>query len=313
MVGYDERFARVKERLARKQHLEAIMQDLQNQYSDVLAKVTELREIKAEEQKDVDRLEQGSLAAFFLNVVGKKEEKLAKEQREAYQAAVKCDAAEKELFEVESRLNRTVEELATLQDCEKEYENLLQEKRNDIKRQGLPAAEEIIKIEKQLFEVEKKEKEIREAVAAGTKAKELAKAAHESLDSADGWSTWDLFGGGLMTDMLKHGDIDEAQKRIEELQIQLRNFKTELTDVRIEATITIDIDEMLKFADYVFDGFFADYTVKHRIEDAIGQVKETEEKIDGLLRQLSLLEAENEKESERCRETMRRLITTTEV
>ncbi len=313
MVGYDERFARVKERLARKQHLEAIMPDLQNQYSDVLAKVTELREIKAEEQKDVDRLEQGSLAAFFLNVVGKKEEKLAKEQREAYQAAVKCDAAEKELFEVESRLNRTVEELASLQDCEKEYEMLLQEKRNDIKRQGLPAAEEIIKIEKQLFEVEKKEKEIREAVAAGTKAKELAKAAHESLDSADGWSTWDLFGGGLMTDMLKHGDIDEAQKRIEELQIQLRNFKTELTDVRIEATITIDIDEMLKFADYVFDGFFADYTVKHRIEDAIGQVKETEEKIDGLLRQLSLLEAENEKESERCRETMHRLITTTEV
>ena len=116
-----------------------------------------------------------------------------------------------------------------------------------------------------------------------------------------------------MTDMLKHGDIDEAQKRIEELQVQLRNFKTELTDVRIEATITIDIDEMLKFADYVFDGFFADYTVKHRIEDAIGQVKETEDKIDGLLKQLSRLEAENEKESERCRETLRRLITTTEV
>lgn len=313
MVGYDERFAEVKERLARKQHLEAVQPSLQEQYSDVLAKVTELREIKASEQKDVDRLEQGSLAAFFLNVVGKKEEKLAKEQREAYQAAVKCDVAEKELYEIESRLNRTVEELATLQDCEKEYENLLQEKRNDIKRQGLPAAEEIIKLEKQLFEVEKKAKEIKEAVIAGTKAKELAKAAHESLDSADGWSTWDLFGGGLMTDMLKHGDIDEAQKGIEELQVQLRNFKTELTDVRIEANITINIDEMLKFADYMFDGFFADYTVKSRIEDAIGQVEETEEKIEGLLKQLSRLEAESEKESERCRETMRRLITTTEV
>lgn len=313
MAGYEERFAEVKERLARKQHLEAVQPSLQEQYSDVLAKVTELREIKASEQKDVDRLEQGSLAAFFLNVVGKKEEKLAKEQREAYQAAVKCDVAEKELYEIESRLNRTVEELATLQDCEKEYENLLQEKRNDIKRQGLPAAEEIIKLEKQLFEVEKKAKEIKEAVIAGTKAKELAKTAHESLDSADGWSTWDLFGGGLMTDMLKHGDIDEAQKRIEELQVQLRNFKTELTDVRIEANITIDIDEMLKFADYMFDGFFADYTVKSRIEDAIGQVEETEEKIDGLLKQLSRLEAESEKESERCRETMRRLITTTEV
>ncbi len=313
MAGYEERFAKAKERLARKRHLEVVQPSLQEQYSDVLAKVTELREIKATEQKDVDRLEQGSLATFFLNVVGKKDEKLAKEQREAYQAAVKCDAAEKELFEIESRLDRTIEELATLQSCEKEYEDLLREKREEIARRGLPAAEEIIKVEQQLFEAEKKEKEIAEAIAAGTKAKELARTAHESLDSADDWSTFDLFGGGLLTDMMKHSDIDEAQKLIEELQVQLRNFKTELTDVRIEATITIDIDEMLKFADYMFDGFFADYTVKQRIEDAIGQVKETEEKIDGLLKQLSRLESENGRKSARLRETLQRLITTAEV
>ena len=280
MAGYDERFAAVKERLARKQHLEAVIPDLQNQYSDLLAKVTELREQKAEEQKDVDRLEQGSLAAFFLNVVGKKEERLAKEQREAYQAAVRCDVAEKELFDIESRLDRTAGELASLQDCEKEYEVLLQEKRNDIERQGLPAAEEMIKNEQRLFEAEKQVREIKEAIVAGEKAKELAKAAHVNLDSADSWSTFDLFGGGLFADMAKHGKIDEAQALIEELQVQLRNFKTALTDVRIEADIRIDISEMLKFADYVFDGFFADYEVKHRIEDAIGQVEDAEEKIE---------------------------------
>ena len=313
MAGYEERFASVKERLARKQHLEAMMSSLQEQYSDVLAKVTELRKIRSAEQKDVDRLEQGSLAAFFLNVVGKKEEKLAKEQREAYQAAVKCDAAERELSEIELRLDRATEELVSLQDCEKEYEKLLQEKRADIERKRLPAAEAIINNEQRLFETERREKEITEAIAAGTKAKELAKAAHGSLDSADGWSTWDLFGGGLMSDMMKHSNIDEAQKSIEKLQVQLRNFKTELTDVRIEANITIDIDEMLKFADYVFDGLFADYAVKNRIEDAIGQVKETEEKIDGLLNQLRRLEAENERASEFYRETLRRLITVTEV
>lgn len=141
----------------------------------------------------------------------------------------------------------------------------------------------------------------------------MAKTAHENLDSADSWSTWDLFGGGVLADMAKHGKIDEAQALIEELQVQLRKFKTELTDVRIEADIKIDISEMLKFADYFFDGFFADYEVKHRIEDAIGQVEDTQAKIDGLLKQLNWMEAENEKESERCRETLRRLITTAEV
>jgi len=313
MGTYEERFAGVKERLARKQQLEAQMPDLQNQYSDVLAKTMELREQKAAEQKDVDRLEHGSLAAFFLNVVGKKEEKLAKEQREAYMAAVKCDAAEKELFEIESRLNKAGEELASLQDCEKEYEALLQEKREDIKRRGLPAAEEILKTEQRLFEVEKQAREIREAIVSGEKAKELAEAAHDNLDSADSWSTWDIFGGGLMTDMMKHSDIDEAQALIEELQVQLRNFKTELTDVRIEADIRIDIGEMLKFADYFFDGFFADFEVKHRIEDAIGQVEDVQEKIAGLLKHLGRLEAENANEAGRCRETLRQLITATVV
>ena len=249
MGKYEEGFAKAKERLARKQHLEAILPELQNQYSDILAKVTELREIKVAEQKDVDRLEHGSLAAFFLNVVGKKEEKLAKEQREAYQAAVKCDAAEKELYDIESQLDRAGAELASLQNCEKEYEALLQEKREDIARRGLPAAEEILKAEQSLFEAEKQVREIKVAIAAGEKAMELAKAAHENLDSADSWSTWDLFGGGLLADMAKHGKIDEAQALIEELQVQLRKFKTELTDVRIEADIKIDISEMLKFAD----------------------------------------------------------------
>ena len=116
-----------------------------------------------------------------------------------------------------------------------------------------------------------------------------------------------------MTDMMKHSDIDEAQALIEELQVQLRNFKTELTDVRIEADIRIDIGEMLKFADYFFDGFFADFEVKHRIEDAIAQVEDVQEKIAGLLKHLGRLEAENANEAGRCREMLRQLITATVV
>lgn len=312
-MGYEERFAEVKERLARKQHLEAVMPDLQNQYSDVMAKVMELRDRKAEEQKDVDRLEHGSLTAFLLNVVGKKEEKLAKEQREAYMAAVKCDAAEKELADVEERLQRAGEELTGLQNCEKEYEALLQEKREEIERKGLPAADEILKTERNLFFAEKQLREIKEAMNEGEKAEQLAEAALDKLDSADGWSTFDLLGGGFLADMAKHGAIDEAQELIESLQRQLRSFKTELTDVQIDASITIGISEMLKFADYFFDGFFMDYEVKHRIEDSIEQVKETKEKIVTMLRQLNGMLAECERKQAGYKELLRRLIRETEV
>lgn len=312
-MGYEERFAESKERLARKQHLEAVTEDLQNQYSDVLAKVMELREQKAEEQKDVDRLEHGSLTAFFLNVVGKKEEKLAKEQREAYMAAVKCDAAEKELADVEERLQRAGEELDGLQNCEKEYEALLQEKREEIEQKGLPAADEIIKTERNLFFAEKQLKEIKEAISEGEKAEQLAEAALDELDSADGWSTFDLLGGGLLADMAKHGAIDEAQKWIERLQVQLRCFKTELADVRIDVSITINIGEMLKFADYFFDGFFVDCEVKSRIKDSVKQVESTKEKIETVLCQLKGMVKECERKQTEYTELLRNLICEAEV
>ncbi len=312
-MGYEERFAESKERLARKQHLEAVTEDLQNQYSDVLAKVLELREQKEEEQKDVDRLEHGSLTAFFLNVVGKKEEKLVKEQREAYMAAVKCDAAEKELADVEERLQRAGEELDGLQNCEKEYEALLQEKREEIERRGLPAANKIIETERNLFFAEKQIREIKEAIAEGDKAKQLADAVLEKLDSADGWSTYDLLGGGILADLAKHGAIDEAQDRIESLQRQLRSFKTELTDVQIDATITIDIGDMLKFADYFFDGFFVDCEVKGRIKDSVKQVESTKEKIETMLCRLENMVKECERKQTEYTELLRNLICEAEV
>ncbi len=36
-------------------------------------------------------------------------------------------------------------------------------------------------------------------------------AVSSTLDSAEGWGTWDLFGGGLITDLAKYSKLDEAQ------------------------------------------------------------------------------------------------------
>ena len=101
MTFYDEQLQNLQQQVARKAHLETVLRDLHNQKKELDIKVADLNRAKQDEQTDVDRLEGRSLAAFFYAVVGKKEEKLDKERREAYAASVKYDAAVRELLAVE--------------------------------------------------------------------------------------------------------------------------------------------------------------------------------------------------------------------
>ena len=73
---------------------------------------------------------------------------------------------------------------------------------------------------------------------------------------------------------------------VETLQIQLRRFRTELIDVKTDSDIQIRVEGFSRFADFFFDGLFADWTVMDRIEQARSQIKRTREEIEGVLRKL---------------------------
>ena len=104
-----------------------------------------------------------------------------------------------------------------------------------------------------------------------------------SLNSANGWGAWDMIGGGLVSGLVKHSHLDDAQAGTEHLQILLSRFHTELADVYVDAQIrAVNIDGFLRFADYFFDGLIADWFVLSRIHDSqenINQVKTRSEKL----------------------------------
>jgi len=79
-------------------------------------------------------------------------------------------------------------------------------------------------------------------------------------------------GGGLMADLAKYEELDDAQEQIEQLQVELRRFKTELSDVEITADLQVTVDSFLKFADFFFDGLFADWAVLDHINQAQSRV-----------------------------------------
>lgn len=286
MEYLNEQLRLLQQKVARKKQLEGRVESLRSQRGGLFGKVNELERKAIAEEADVTRLEGRSLAAFFYNVVGKMDEKLDQERREAYAARVKYDAAARELQAVENDLEECTGELHALGLCEDHYRLCLEEKAAAIKASGSADGLEILRLETYLQMLDCQFKELKEAVDAGQSALFITNNVLSCLDSAESWGTWDLFGGGLLSDIAKHDELDNAQALVEKLQVQLRRFRTELTDVKIDADLQISVDGFARFADFFFDGLFADWAVMDKITQAQGQVKRTRSQIESVLRKL---------------------------
>ena len=308
MTYYDEKLKALQEKISRSRQLTSMLKELRGQRDTIAARVRELEAIKVDEQADVDRLEGRSLASFFYNVIGKMDERLNKEREEAYAARVKYDAAARELEAIDGDIQRCESELSGLRGCEREYEATLREKANAVKSAGGARAEEILKLEERHAYLESQKKELREAISAGNSARSTAESVLSSLDSAEGWGTWDLLGGGLLADMAKHSHLDEAQGAIERLQSQLRRFKTELADVTIHADMQVNVDGFLRFADYFFDGLFADWAVMDKISQSQSQVQSTKSQIDSVLSRLNSMMSAAEREQAQTKSKLDALV-----
>ena len=290
-MNYNEQLQKLQEKAAQKKSVEAKLRELKAQKDELNNRVYVFKKTMKREQADVDRLERTSLSSVFYAMLGKKEEMLDKEKVEAYAAKVKCDSAVEELKVLEDDLQQREAQLRDLIDCEQQYHALLQEKREAIKATDSLDAERIIQIEQQIAEQKNHKKEIKEAISAGTLALGAAISIVSSLDSAQSWGTYDLVNGGLIAGMAKHSYLDEAQNKVITLQSQLRKFKTELTDVTIHAEMKVNVDGFLRFADYFYDGLFADWAVLDRIGRSKSSVVAVKTKIESALSKLKRMDA----------------------
>ena len=269
-----------------KKRLEAVLTELQAQQAPLKKKAAELEAIMLRERRDVDRLEGRSLSAFFYLIAGKMDEKLDTERREFYAARAKYDTCMQELEAIEQDIEATEEDLADLAGCEARYAQAVEEKRKAIENAGTPEGEVLLKQGAQMSYLAGQERELEEAIAAGTAALRTTADILQAIESAKDWATFDLLGGGLLADFAKHDKLDDAQRMVQEMQVQLQRFNKELSDVTIRACLQVNIDGMLRFADFFFDGLLADAAVLDKIKQSLRQVEQTREEILTILRQL---------------------------
>ena len=303
MKFYDTTLKQLHDMTAEKKRLDAKYADLKAQSVAYEEQLVILRASCSKEQADVDKLEGRSLAAYFYNVIGKKDEKLDKEREEAYAARVKLDAAERELTAVKNEMASVRSRLGELYGCENAYSRALESRREEVRTLSTPEAEELLRLEREIARLDSQQKEIGEAILAGNAAFAIAEKILSELDSADGWNTWDMFGGGgLITHMAKHEHLDDAQDLVETLQDKLRSFKTELADVSITADMQVNIDGFLRFADYFFDGLFADWAVADKISESMSAVQKTKDQIGRLVERLTKMREDAERREKRLRD-----------
>lgn len=308
MEYYDEKLQSLQQQCERKKHLESLRQNLYQQRRELTSKVQELKYARMREQEDVDRLEGRSLAAFYYRVIGRKDEMLSKEREEVYAASVKYDAAEKELEAVVEDIERYSKELKEIDGCERRFAELLAEKKNQIKTSGNPLCEQVFQLEEQINILDSQIREIQEAISAGQRAQSTAEQILNSLKSAEDWGTWDLIGGGVISHVAKHSHLDTAQGQVEQLQVELRRFKTELADVTIYADMNVKVEGFLQFADWFFDGLFADWAVLDRINRSQSSVQQTKSQIGSALMKLKRLLDAAEQEKDRRKRDLNDLI-----
>lgn len=189
----------------------------------------------------------------------------SKKVQEVEEALLKLEISEQEVFR---RCEALALELEQIADAEGEYQGLLNEKADLLRRTAGAATERLRELDEQLGGCELCIKELDEVIAAGAPALEALLDVKKAFESAQSWGALDILGGGLLTTAAKHARIDEGRKAAEKAEILLKVFKAELSDVRDIRAGEIDLGGFAVFADFFFDGFIVDFYVQGKIADA---------------------------------------------
>ncbi|OCT15658.1 hypothetical protein A8709_16490 [Paenibacillus pectinilyticus] len=259
-----------KERMFRLHKAERRREELLNRVNEQERLILRLELQLESEQADVDKLTRLSLVNLFHTILRSKAEQLDMERQQVLASALQLDAAKKALLDTKNALIQVGDDLAKFQLAEVEYEKLMALKEDALLH--VPASShELASMNESIADQKLLVKELQEALTAGRLVLASLTDASNSLDKAENWGKWDLWGGGMLSTHAKHSHVDDAKTFIQQANHQILNFQSELKDLHHSFQIEIDISSTLKMADYWFDGLIADWIVQGRINNSQNQ------------------------------------------
>ena len=304
----NEKIERTQRGIARLHKIDSILKQLELEQDNLESKESGLKVILENENYDVEKLEHKSVASVFYSILGSLDEHVEKERREALAAKLRYDQAAKDLKDVKYQISKLSSERLGYIGCQKEYDHLFAQKKEELMRENGERAQKILELTDKANLTRIDLKEINEAISAGREVLDSLDSVLSSLESAEGWGTWDLLGGGLISDLAKHSHIDDAKVEAENIQRLLRQFKTELTDISISSEIVIETEGFAKFADFFFDGLIADWFMQSKINASQASVEQVKSQVLSIVAKLEYMIAQENANIERLEAEIRELI-----
>ncbi len=283
----NKKLVELSEKVKRKEKIDIILDELMIEKDRIQGRIYDLEARLEQEEIDVVNLEEFSLQNMWFALLGKKDRQLEKEKQEVYDVQMQLASARNQFDIVKREINRYETELDSLGDCEEEYREELEKRINDISFKTDLSEEDRVVILEKLSEIAGEKKEITEAITAGKQSLEIVYEIQNSLKSAKDWSVADMFTDSLIMTIVKRDKMNNAQDGIYRLQHSLTHFKSELTDVSVNADINVVTDSFLDIADYWLDGLFIDWMVHDKIKTAQANIEKTEARINLVLKKLN--------------------------
>ncbi|MBQ8605065.1 MAG: hypothetical protein IJ410_09525 [Oscillospiraceae bacterium] len=294
MTGY-EKLDSLYAKMARKQHLQAVLDALEEEHGNLVIQVARLNTRWVKEENDVQDIENG-LGGLMWTVLGKKDEKLDKERREACAAKVRYDSAVTQMETLEKSIKIYSDEMAAIEGDRQQYLELAQQEVAAIKA-GRPLTEQDRSFLKGYLETLYAEnKEIQQAIDEGEQAVYITDEVLKYLDKAEDMCTVDFFLDSMLVDMVKHENLDKAQDAIYSLQARLRKFRSEMVDVNISADVQVNLDEFTRWADIFWDNWFTDWEVSDQVTQSIAHMRKVRGRVENAVKDLLILKSNNERE-----------------
>jgi hypothetical protein len=248
------------------------------------SELAELQRRLRVEQTDVRRLETLSPTRIWATLRGDASDRLAVERAEADAVALAVAGAQARLDSAIAAAARVRGERDDLRGADQAYGEALAAYEVALRATGGRNAAELTEIADQLGVATARQREITEAVDALRATKTALDEALGKLDSAGGWSTYDtFFGGGFITDVVKHSNISEATSAFTEVNRALERLSTELADLGASTVDGVEISDTLAIFDVLFDNILSDWMVMDRISEA----RAGAEKLDDRLTQIA--------------------------
>lgn len=287
----------LQENIYRCKNIDRMLRDLREQLLEQEKKKSYFENALKKQNQDVENLNKKSLLNTLYTITGSKDERIRKEQGEALAAGLKLEDNNKQIEETQKHISKLQSERGKVSNSQERYDELYDIKYKMLKDQDSENADKITEIENQIAAYKANLKEIEEAISSGRSVIASLSKVEDSLNSAEGWGTWDMLGGdGLITNMAKHGHVDDAKEAASDVQTKLNRFATELKDVNISSSINIDISDFAKFADYFFDGIISDWFVQSKIHESQESVNRVRNEVNDVIQTLIQMHANDKKQ-----------------